>query len=705
MFRRLLPQLAEILTDTRKVGTKIGRQFLVVTLQLIRGELILGRTMDKAANDSLWKPDMVAILGRTHLTTDLKGFLLPIFESLSNAFDGIEERFGDETSSQGRIAIRFKNLNDSKHFFVSITDNGLGLNSANYGSFRTPFSGQKLLKRGRGFGRFISFKVFNRIHYSSRYNEKDSEIEAIRCFRFDITKPEEIIVHIADPDFQHQGLAIELDEPQPLWANIIEGLNKQIVLDEIGAHFLPYFLNRGLPSITVQFDDEDPEDIARHFSSTFHEFASGSINCEIDGVEEELNYSLTRIPKSKKYNHHSLLLSAADRIVGASRDLTRKLGVDHFVDGKGEKYIIVAVVSGAAFEGRLNDARTSIALPSGIVEDIVGGVCSAIEENENEQVKKIQGRQTELLTRALMENPILRLGLRGSSMADYIQRKPNNWRAENFVSDLAMARYRASNDLSKKLVAAAHDPEVYQKTFEEISSRLDEGRKEALAEYILHRRSIIEMVDAARKFDAEGKRGSEDRVHSLIFKRFSDTTETDYFEHNLWLIDDALAFLPYVSSDRTTHGGRRQLGDKVTDLLFFNESMVLGEDEGTTLTIVEFKKPSRNDYSFGNSKTDPVMQVIETLEKAVSSGGIQKKDGAFMSFSHVSRRTAYIIADLTPTLIRVLKNHDFRNDYDSKTFTRYHTNGEVFIQVFGYDTLISQAKKRNQAFFTVLLGE
>lgn len=163
--------------------------------------------------------------------------------------------------------------------------------------------------------------------------------------------------------------------------------------------------------------------------------------------------------------------------------------------------------------------------------------------------------------------------------------------------------------------------------------------------------------------------------------------------------------MPYASSDRTTHGGGRQKGDKVTYILFYNDAMILGEDEGSTLTIVEFKKPSRDDYSFGPPKSDPVIQVLDTIEKAVSEGGIKKKDGTHISFANVTRRNAFIVADLTEPLIKVLKRHDFRNDTDPKLFTRYHIESKVFIQVFGYNTLIEQAKKRNQAFFSVLFGE
>ncbi|NYZ11599.1 hypothetical protein HL658_03485 [Azospirillum sp. RWY-5-1] len=171
------------------------------------------------------------------------------------------------------------------------------------------------------------------------------------------------------------------------------------------------------------------------------------------------------------------------------------------------------------------------------------------------------------------------------------------------------------------------------------------------------------------------------------------------------MIDDAIAFLPYISSDRTMHGGGRRKGDKITDIAFFDDSLVLGDNDGTTITIVEFKKPRRDDYQFGNTKNDPVLQVIQTLEKATESGGICKTDGSHFSFVGAVRRFAFIIADHTPTLVKVLRMYDFKNDWNPKIFFRYRDHEEIMIQAFGYDTLIENAKKRNQAFFSVLLGE
>lgn len=659
--------------------------------------------MTDASTDALVKPDMQAVLSRTYLAHDLHGFMLPVLEAISNAIDSINARFGDKFKEKGTIEICINNINDPTKILVRVTDNGIGLTDENYTSFKTPFSGYKLKQKGRGFGRFISFKVYSRVIYLSRYEFfADSRW---RAFRFDINQEPEFIFQDTKPDFTESGLCVEFSQPLIDWRDLIRSIEQNEIIEIIGSHFLPYFLYRGLPKITIQFDGSAAEDITDHFKDVFIQFDSGDFKCEIDGVEETLTYSLTRITKNRQFKSHCLLLSAADRIVGFPRDLTNKLGQSHFLDENSKPYIVVAVVRGEAFENRLNDPRTNITLSAKTIESIVSSISDAIQSREKGQIEKIKSEQSSDLNEALKENPILRLGLRGKSINDYVSAKPNHWKAEQFVSDLAVERFRATADLTKQITAAANDPIDYERKIKDIVEKLDSGKKEALAEYVIHRKNIISLVESARKFHNDGKRSPEDTIHELVFRRFSDNVQTGYFEHNLWLIDDALSFLPYISSDRSMHGKGRKIGDKVTDLVFFDDSMLLGDEDGTTLTIVEFKRPSRDDYRFGNVKSDPVEQVIETVENALAAGGITKTDGSHISLSSVVRRFAFIIADITPSLHRVLKKHDFKNDWNPKIYVRYRDNERIFIQAFGYETLIELAKKRNQAFFSVLLDE
>lgn len=659
--------------------------------------------MSALSADELVKPDMQAVLSRTHLAHDLHHFLLPTFEAVSNAMHGIEALYEQQANQRGQIHIHFLNPNDPAKLKITITDNGIGLNDENYISFKTPFSGFKLKQHGRGFGRFIAFKVFNRIIYRSRHAFFSETIS--RSFQFDISREKEFIFLDGNAEFDHTGLCVEYDQPLLVWHDLIRELNVADVADAIGSHFLPYFLYLWLPSITIQFNDAEPEDITTYFRSVFIQSASGDIECEIDGAMETLHYSITKIPKTRTFKNHCLLFSAGDRIVGLPRDLSNKLGQPHFDDESGNRYIVLAVVRGAAFETRLNDSRTGLNLPVKNIEAIVSKISDVIQAGESAQIDKIKRDQSADLGGALKENPILRIGLKGKSIQEYVATKPNNWSAEEFISDLAIERFRASTDLTKAITKAASDPANYRERIQELVNTLDANKKEALAEYVLHRKSVIELVEAARKFGGDGKRAPEDVIHELVFRRFTDNVATDYFEHNLWLIDDALAFLPYITSDRTLHGGRRKKGDKITDIAFFDDSMVLGDNDGTTITIVEFKKPSRDDYVFGPPESDPVRQVISTLDQAVAEGGVSKTDGTHFAFTGVIRRFAFIVADHTKTLVEVLQMHDFKNDWNPKIFFRYRDNERIFIQAFGYDTLIENAKKRNQAFFSVLLGE
>lgn len=312
--------------------------------------------VEEPRTDELVKPDMEAVLSRTHVTHDLHGFLLPVFEAISNAMHAIEARFADEAKDKGIVKIRFDFANNPRKLLISITDNGIGLNDENYKSFKTPFSGYKLDKRGRGFGRFIAFKIFERINYQTRYNFLGKN--DIRTFRFNIRDRRELIFFDGTPDFEDIGLCIEYDNLLTNWHELVSSLRQTDVTDAVGNHFLPYFLYKWLPKITIQFDDSEPHNITEYFRAIFQEYSKGTFECEIEGRSEILTYSLTRVMKSKKFPSHCLLLSAADRIVGFPRDLSNKIGEQHFTNDKNEKYIVIAVVRGDAFETRLNDART-----------------------------------------------------------------------------------------------------------------------------------------------------------------------------------------------------------------------------------------------------------------------------------------------------------------------------------------------------------
>ena len=98
-------------------------------------------------------------------------FLLPVLEAVINAFQAIEET----ESRSGHIirihACRELTLDDTKRApfeAFSVSDTGIGFTDANYESFNTVDSPYKAQHGGKGLGRFLWLKAFERVEIDRR---------------------------------------------------------------------------------------------------------------------------------------------------------------------------------------------------------------------------------------------------------------------------------------------------------------------------------------------------------------------------------------------------------------------------------------------------------------------------------------------------------------------------------------------------------
>ena len=63
----------------------------------------------------------------------------------------------------------------------------------------------------------------------------------------------------------------------------------------------------------------------------------------------------------------------------------------------------------------------------------------------------------------------------------------------------------------------------------------------------------------------------------------------------------------------------------------------------------------------------------------------------------------YILADLTPTLVtRCERVHDLTRTADGMGYFGYKKNSQAYIEVIGFDRLLTMSKERNKAFFDKL---
>ena len=188
------------------------------------------------------------------------------------------------------------------------------------------------------------------------------------------------------------------------------------------------------------------------------------------------------------------------------------------------------------------------------------------------------------------------------------------------------------------------------------------------------------------------------------------TTSEDIFseESNLWLIDERLAFHNYLASDKTLNSmpitGSEE--NKEPDLFALNiyDNPLLVNNGKTpplaSITIVEIKRPMRNDFKEGEDK-NPIEQVYGYL-KRIRKGNVSTFNGRPIPDSGNIPAFCYIICDITPSLFEKCENSGLEITSDKMGFFGFNRNLNCYIEIISYDRLLNMAKERNKAFFDKL---
>ena len=96
-----------------------------------------------------------------------------------------------------------------------------------------------------------------------------------------------------------------------------------------------------------------------------------------------------------------------------------------------------------------------------------------------------------------------------------------------------------------------------------------------------------------------------------------DLNTLEIEDHNLWLLDDRLAFFRYFASDKEASSYANIEPKDRPDLAFFYDLCVAWREgeNSDTVVIVEFKKPMRDDYTSGRDPVQQVLHYVKMLKK------------------------------------------------------------------------------------------
>lgn len=650
--------------------------------------------------------------------------LLPVFEAVMNSIQSIAERKG---SGKGVITIE---IHRGRDLFTSedppiesftVTDNGVGLNDDNFDSFNTAFSDHKEQRGGKGLGRFTWLKAFDNVKIDTRFQPPD---EKLFHRQFDFNENYDPDTAGAVPvESGVPGMSVRLLGLKELYRTQVPRTGEQFTLRLI-EHFLLIFLEPKCPTITVI--DGGQKLIANDVFEKEFRASAQTHKFTIKGAEFTLHGFRLSTPR---ISHHKLVYAANQRGVVSDylRDYVPNLST-RLPDREGGTFVYLGIVQSPYLTQRVNGARTDFDLGTEDADaESPDLFAQEIKRSEirDESIRLIQGDLSGVLATINEEKT--------KKILDYVQEEAPQYKvlmkySEKFIGKIAPAAsktdievalhrelYEREVDMKKegsRIIKEAEkldddDYAGYHKRLSEFMDTYNELGTAALAQYVMHRKIILEFLKQAVSRDAETQKYPlEEVVHSLVFPMRATSEDIPYYEQNLWILDERLTFHSFISSDKrldsipsrleSTSALRPDLG--IFDQKFVYSDTKPGENPISSISIVEFKRPGRDNYT---ADDNPVMQSIRLIEQIRASKFVA--NGRTVAVANDSiPATVYAVCDLTDTLRSALVDLQATVTPDNQGYYGYHRTRRVYYEVIDYNKLLREAEKRNRIFFDKL---
>jgi hypothetical protein len=641
--------------------------------------------------------------------------LWPLFEAIVNSIQSINDSRKDNEGLIQIKAIRYteKTIGDITSDLYSdfeITDNGNGFNNENYESFLEAYTSLKISKGCKGLGRFLWLKAFERVEIESVYVENGCFFK--RQFEFsekDFVNPEDNAVETDENMLYTRIKLIGFKNKYQRNCSVsIEPIAKKII-----EHCMMYFISDSCPRIEIQ-DENDKIILNDYFNNNIKDTLHRD---EI--VIEQYKFYLYHIQMNENANKHELHLCASDREV-ESYDVSKKITNlnTRLIDNDGVEYYYTGYLSGEYLDAAVNSNRTAFNIEKDhnltntiTKNDILDKAVPFIELYLKEDLDKIIKHKMERInTFVSFEKPQYSFLL--NAKPEIYDRIPNGLKDDELELELhkqSQKWEREIKEIGKKIEQDNKDKiksiADFDDIFEKYCSGVSELNKASLSEYVIRRKTILDLLEKALEWDDDKKYKKEEIIHSLICPMRHSSKEIPYDEMNLWIVDEKLAFHNYLASDQKLKSIPviNSNSDDRVDLAIFDQALSYSSDKDSfnSISIVELKRPDRNNYSSKGKDDDPIEQVLRYV-KQIREGKVKLANGR--PFGNVTNTSfyCYIIADLTPTLIDKAETADFTKTPDGEGYYKFNQNRNAFIEIISYSKLLRDAKKSNQALFEKL---
>ena len=646
--------------------------------------------------------------------------LLPLFEAVVNSIHAI-----DETGrSDGRVVIEITRemtlpLEDQKArrglppveniLGFHITDNGCGFTDENMLSFETLDSEYKAKLGCRGVGRLLWLKAFSFVRVDSTY--RDGAEFKRRTFSFSADKGVSG-VRAETPTHNELATTVVLDGFHHDYRDRSHKTAKAIA-SSLLEHCLWYFVREGgAPDILIKDGSEliNLEDVFKEYMYS----STSKQKITLSGIDFELTHIKLRASAGKQ---HFIAWCAAGRVV-EEEAITGKLPglYGKLVEGQGE-FVYACYVSSEYLDERVRPERIGFDLPSDLLspvnsDAIRAAVLQAAESELQPYLVEAQAASRDRVERFVAQRapryrPImLRINEAKLSIDPTISDRDLDLVLHKKLSELESELIQEGSQIAD--LANREDPMQYRDRLRDYLEKASDLKKSDLADYVFHRKVILDILEQAIKRGKDGKYAREELIHELIMPLRRDSNEVSLDSCNLWLIDERLAFHDYLASDKPLASMpiTGSISAKEPDLCALNvydQPLLVADGRKlplASIVIVELKRPMRNDAAPGEEK-DPVEQALGYLER-IRSGGATTSSGRPIPKSEDIPGFCYVVCDLTPTVERRCRTLGLTPTSDHLGYFGYNPNFKAYIEVVSFDRLLNSARERNRAFFDKL---
>ncbi len=640
--------------------------------------------------------------------------LFPVFEAIANSLHAIEERFGREAASKGQIEVTIHRDSDSKDENppvrgFTVKDNGAGLNAANWRAFRTADTPSKIQKNGKGVGRLSWLKVFSKTQVFSAYEENGAILKRSFDFFLSPGNSNPLANHEHGPAGAHPSVFTTI-RLEPFAADYVAHCPRktETIAAHIIGHFLRNFASYEVPRFTL-VDRHENIQLLDFYSENVETEQQETLRVEIpsspDPVELEIYHIvLNKGLKLHDGGRHWCLYVGDGRVVEDER-IDNQLGLNYI--GKGRDCVYLCLVSGSYLNSHVNQERTKFTFLSDDLKAIHAKTINAAKVYLEPYISEVRTKQAETTLLVIRENPQFLSVV--SDVRQFVDSSLslNSKTEEEIYLELARQRRRKQRETKREIKAlTTTSGEDVSERVTAVADAINADKKGSLAEYVVKRKEILDLLDSSISYADPEKRNylKEEMVHNLIIPIRSDGDDLTYEDHNLWILDDRLAFYSFLKSDKpfNTFLTDSESGRESDITVVFDRSLAFdrsGTDE--PIIIVEFKRPGRKDYSPADN---PITQVLEYVRIMRQGGSFKDKSGKHRKPIPTSTRfICYVVADFTDKLIEMVSMSIAQHkSADGEGYFGFSPIHNAFVEVLPYNKLLHDARIRNEAFFDKL---